>query len=103
MDPASINNIFSLLAFLALVMLGIIQLRLGRGKPADQNSSEPVNGNPVSANYVKRVVAEHERDCKVREEIEELRKEMQAGFRNVSEDFRGVHERLDRSYERRRE
>ena len=102
MDPASINNIFALLAFLAVVALGVVQLRANKAKAASEHDT-PTNGQPVSANYVKRLVAEHERDCKVREEIEELRKEMQAGFRNVSEDFRGVHERLDRSYERRRE
>ncbi len=101
MDPASINNIFSLLAFLALIVLGILQVRGGRvSKPASGNDT-PVNGQPVSANYVKRVVAEHERDCKVREEIAALRREMNAGFASASEDFRGVHERLDRVIERR--
>ena len=102
LDPASINNIFALLAFLAVVALGVVQLRANKAKAASEHDT-PTNGSPVSANYVKRLVAEHELNCKVREEIAGLRREMNAGFTNVGLDIRGVHERLDRSYERRRE
>lgn len=103
MDPTAITNIYGLIG-VCIVTLGgmvgsIIYVQRTTGRTAS-TSDTPTNGSPVSANYVKRLVAEHELNCKVREEIAALRREMNAGFANVSDDFRNLHERLDRAVER---
>lgn len=103
MDPSGVNNIYALIAVCVMTLGGmvgsIIYVQRTTGRITSVHDT-PTNGSPVSANYVKRLVAEHERDCKVREEIAALRREMNAGFANVSDDFRNLHERLDRAVER---
>lgn len=104
MDPTAITNIYGLIG-VCIVTLGgmvgsIIYVQRTTGRTAS-TSDTPTNGQPVSANFVRRIVAEHERDCGMHEDLEKLRHDMQTGFTNVGIDIRGVHERLDRVIEKR--
>ena len=94
------------LSYLAAVAagLGLIVRELQWRNSA---TTPPSNGN--GDNFLRRLIAEHERDCSHNDEMKrqfaELRAEYKRDFagleRNVSGDIRGVHERLDRVIERR--
>lgn len=67
------------------------------------SDTKPPNGN--GENLLRRLIAEHERDCsnagEIKREFAQIRSDIRALERNVSEDIRGVHERLDRVIEGR--
>lgn len=81
MDPSIIGNVDSLYALLGLGIVAITVLTLDKRRRQDRvpqaqaaSETEPNgatnNGHPVSANYVKRVVAEHARDCNRLDRVE---------------------------------
>jgi hypothetical protein len=71
MDPSAINNAFSLLAFLALVVLGILQMR----RPVSSKESgmaaqtQPVTNGKATKDYVDAKVQYHELHCSRADEI----------------------------------
>ena len=81
MDPSIIGKVDSLYALLGMGIVAITVLILDQRRRADrvtvaaEASSAEVettsNGHSVSANYVKRIVAENCRDCKRMETMEE--------------------------------
>lgn len=116
MDLSGVKDLLTLCAFLAVCVVGIVQVRQQRAAKGDTPETPRLGGAPasnghgVSANYMRAFVAENCRDCaqvaEIKREIKELRQEYKADFagleRNLAEDIRGVHERLDRVIEGKR-
>ncbi len=82
MDPSIIGNVDSLYALLGLGIVAITVLILDQRRRAERTTTvasaeasagqeTTSNGHSVSANYVKRIVAENCRDCKRMETMEE--------------------------------
>lgn len=69
------------------------------------SDAKPPKANGNGENLIRRLIAEHERDCsnadEIKKEFAQIRTDIRALERNVSQDIRGVHERLDRVIESR--
>jgi Tfp pilus assembly protein PilO len=94
-----VSQVDNLFAFLTVVVVLVVL-----GRPY-LNKKYRNGDNSTGENLLRRLLAEHERDCsnvdEIKREIVQVRADIRTLERNVSEDIRGVHERLDRVIESR--